>query len=95
MRTSHAIKVRKHLLKQLEKVQTDGSGGIDHAQFEKVDSLLEAMRLACVQTIFIDFEYATEEKTENIVCTHANRMASRRLSTFSNCAWSMPPDPSV
>lgn len=69
MRTSHAIKVRKHLLKQLEKVQTDGSGGIDHAQFEKVDSLLEAMRLACVQTIFIDFEYATEEKTENMLWT--------------------------
>lgn len=63
------MKVRKHLLKQLEKVQADGSGGVDLAQFEKIDSLLEALRLACVQTIFLDFEYAAEEKTENVLWT--------------------------
>jgi hypothetical protein len=61
------MKVRKHLLKQIEKFQSDGS--IDLAQFEKIDSLLETLRLSCVQTIFLDFEFAAEEKTENVLWT--------------------------
>src|SRR5687767_12601433 len=61
------MKVRKHLLKQIEKFQSDGS--IDLAQFEKIDSLLETLRLSCVQTIFLDFEFAAEAKTENVLWT--------------------------
>ncbi|CAM1505575.1 Fc.00g112120.m01.CDS01 [Cosmosporella sp. VM-42] len=59
-----ALKLRKHLTKQLEKLPKDGNSGIDLTQFEAVDSLLEKFRLACVQTIFLDFEYAIQEKTE-------------------------------
>ncbi|PHH87605.1 hypothetical protein CDD83_8631 [Cordyceps sp. RAO-2017] len=60
----HALKLRKHLLKQLEKLQAESASGIDIAQFEAVDGLLEQFRLACVHTIFIDFEYAVAENTE-------------------------------
>lgn len=39
--TSHALKLRKHLLKQLEKLQAESASGIDVSQFEAVDGLLE------------------------------------------------------
>ncbi|KAI9166881.1 Protein SMG7 [Paramyrothecium foliicola] len=59
-----AQKVRKHLLRQLEKMQKDNTSGVDLTQFESVDGLLEKLRLACVQTIFLDFDYAVAENTE-------------------------------
>ncbi|KAF4505364.1 hypothetical protein G6O67_007321 [Ophiocordyceps sinensis] len=61
----NALKLRKYLLKQLEKLQAESASGIDISQFEAVDGLLEKFRLACVQTIFLDFEYAVTENTED------------------------------
>ncbi|KAM4054752.1 est1 DNA/RNA binding domain-containing protein [Hirsutella rhossiliensis] len=61
----YALKLRKHLLKQLEKLQAESASGIDISQFEAVDGLLEKFRLACVQTIFLDFKYAVTENTED------------------------------
>ncbi|KJZ78979.1 hypothetical protein HIM_01752 [Hirsutella minnesotensis 3608] len=60
----NALKLRKHLLKQLEKLRAEGASGTEISHFEAVDGLLEKFRLACVQTIFIDFEYAVKENTE-------------------------------
>ncbi|PNY24804.1 Protein SMG7 [Tolypocladium capitatum] len=61
----HALRIRKHLLKQLEKLQADSASGIDASQFEAVDGLLEKFRLGCVHTIFLDVEYAVKENTED------------------------------
>lgn len=41
--TSHraAQKLRKHIMKQIEKLPKDGNSNIDMAQFEAIDSALE------------------------------------------------------
>lgn len=58
------LKIRKHLLKQLEKLQDDGASGVNVSQFETVNGLMEKFRFACVHTIFLDFEYAVKENAE-------------------------------
>ncbi|KAK5990257.1 Nonsense-mediated mRNA decay factor SMG7-like protein [Cladobotryum mycophilum] len=59
-----ALKLRKHLLKHLDKLQTSNAPGVDVAQFETIDSFLDRFRLACVSTIFFDFDYAVSENAE-------------------------------
>ncbi|KAH7162639.1 hypothetical protein B0J13DRAFT_15503 [Dactylonectria estremocensis] len=64
-----AVKLRKLLTKQLEKLPKDNPSGVDISQFEAVDSVLDKFRLACVQTIFLDFEYAIAERADHILWT--------------------------
>ncbi|KAI8671330.1 hypothetical protein NCS57_00607800 [Fusarium keratoplasticum] len=64
-----ALKLRKLLTKQLEKLPKDNNAGVDIAQFEAIDSQLEKFRLACVQTIYLDFEYAVAERTDHAMWT--------------------------
>ncbi|KAK2592958.1 hypothetical protein QQS21_009324 [Conoideocrella luteorostrata] len=59
-----ALKIRKHLLKQLEKLQAESASGVDISKFEVVEGLLEKFRLAFAATIFLDFEYGVKENVE-------------------------------
>ncbi|RFU80329.1 telomerase activating est1 [Trichoderma arundinaceum] len=59
-----AQKLRKYLARDIGKLQPGNGSGIDVSKFEAVDSLLEKFRLACVSTIFLDFDYAVSQKTE-------------------------------
>ncbi|KAG6231732.1 hypothetical protein E4U26_006543 [Claviceps purpurea] len=59
-----ALKLRKHLLRQIGKLQTEKTSGIDLSQFVAVESLLEKFRLAFVRTIFLDFPWAVKENAE-------------------------------
>lgn len=80
------MKLRKHLLRQLDKIKSASSSGVDIAQLEAADATLEKcvytrnlcqlhyllltssrFRLACVQTVFLDFEYAVKENTEELL----------------------------
>ncbi|KAF7552024.1 hypothetical protein G7046_g7543 [Stylonectria norvegica] len=75
-----AMKLRRHLMRQLEKPPKD-----DIPQFELIDSLLEKFRLTCVQTIFLDFNYAMDQNTEGILWglhTSINQEYRRVLSRF-------------
>ncbi|OAA72279.1 Telomerase activating protein Est1 [Cordyceps fumosorosea ARSEF 2679] len=63
----NALKLRKHLLKQLERIKNNASSSVDIPQLEAADGTLEKFRLACVQTVFLDFEYAVRENTEDIL----------------------------
>ncbi|KAH7329212.1 hypothetical protein B0I35DRAFT_39090 [Stachybotrys elegans] len=62
-----AREYQKRLADQLERMQSDSSAGTDLVQFETVDGLLEKLRLACVQTIFLDFEYAVKKNVEHVL----------------------------
>ncbi|KAF5660785.1 hypothetical protein FHETE_8776 [Fusarium heterosporum] len=64
-----ALKLRKILTKHMEKLPKDNNSGVDISQFEAIDSVLEKFRLACVQTIYLDFEYAVAEHTDQIMWT--------------------------
>ncbi|KAF4975282.1 hypothetical protein FZEAL_7913 [Fusarium zealandicum] len=64
-----ALKLRKLLTKHLEKISKDNNAGVDISQFETVDSVLDKFRLACVQTIYLDFEYAVAERTDHAMWT--------------------------
>ncbi|KAL7798374.1 hypothetical protein V8C37DRAFT_200177 [Trichoderma ceciliae] len=59
-----AQKLRKYLARDIGKLQPGNGSGIDVSKFEAVDSLLEKFRLACVSTIFLDFDYAVSQKAE-------------------------------
>lgn len=59
--------MHKHLRKQIDKSQASAAGRYELSQFEKLDGILETLRLSCVRTIFIDFEYATANKTEHVL----------------------------
>ncbi|KAH8129284.1 hypothetical protein ACSS6W_001683 [Trichoderma asperelloides] len=59
-----AQKLRKYLARDIGKLQPGNGSGIDISKFEAVDSLLEKFRLACVSTIFLDFDFAISQKTE-------------------------------
>ncbi|KAG5945288.1 hypothetical protein E4U59_006033 [Claviceps monticola] len=59
-----ALKLRKHLLRQIGKLQTEKTSGVDLSQFVAVESLLEKFRLAFVHTIFLDFPWAVKENAE-------------------------------
>ncbi|KAG6169397.1 hypothetical protein E4U27_003132 [Claviceps purpurea] len=59
-----ALKLRKHLLRQIGKLQTEKTSGVDLSQFVAVESLLEKFRLAFVRTIFLDFPWAVKENAE-------------------------------
>jgi protein SMG7 len=61
---AEANSLRKSLQKQLDKMQANTSAGVDLGQFEAVDKLIANLRLAWVQTMFLDFEYAVAEGTE-------------------------------
>ncbi|KAL3588808.1 hypothetical protein FPOAC2_10967 [Fusarium poae] len=60
-----AVKLRKILTKHLDKLPKDSNSGVDISQFETIDTFLDKFRLACVQTIYLDFEYAVAERTDN------------------------------
>ncbi|KAF5021417.1 hypothetical protein F66182_6542 [Fusarium sp. NRRL 66182] len=64
-----AVKLRKLLNNHIDKLPRDNNSGVDMSQFEAIDSVLEKFRLACVQTIFLDFEYAVAEHVDNILWT--------------------------
>ncbi|KAK7414520.1 hypothetical protein QQX98_006631 [Neonectria punicea] len=64
-----AVKLRKLLTKQIEKLPKDNGSGVDISQFEAIDSVLDKFRLASVQTIFLDFEYAISERADHILWT--------------------------
>ncbi|KAF4467647.1 SMG7 [Fusarium albosuccineum] len=64
-----ALKLRKLLTKHLEKLPKDNNSGVDITQFEAIDSVLDKFRLACVQTIYLDFEYAITERTDQAMWT--------------------------
>ncbi|KAG5924011.1 hypothetical protein E4U61_001917 [Claviceps capensis] len=59
-----ALKLRKHLLRQIGKLQTEKTSGVDLSQFVAIESLLEKFRLAFVHTIFLDFPWAVKENAE-------------------------------
>ncbi|KAG6014565.1 hypothetical protein E4U43_006406 [Claviceps pusilla] len=59
-----ALKIRKHLLKQLEKVHSESNCRVDLSQFVAIESLLEKFRLSFVHTIFLDFQWAVKENAE-------------------------------
>ncbi|EWY98635.1 hypothetical protein FOYG_03021 [Fusarium oxysporum NRRL 32931] len=59
-----AVKLRKQLTKHMEKLPKDNNSGVDISQFEAMDTVLDKFRLACVQTIYLDFEYAVAERTD-------------------------------
>ncbi|KAG6004873.1 hypothetical protein E4U21_000649 [Claviceps maximensis] len=59
-----ALKIRKHLLKQLERVHAEGTCRVDLSQFVAIESLLEKFRLSFVHTIFLDFQWAVKENAE-------------------------------
>ncbi|UNI14395.1 hypothetical protein JDV02_001026 [Purpureocillium takamizusanense] len=60
----HAHKIRKSIQRRLDKIHTDNASEAENAKFEAIDGLLEKLRLACVQTIFLDFKFATTEGVE-------------------------------
>ncbi|TWU76766.1 hypothetical protein ED733_004849 [Metarhizium rileyi] len=64
-----ALKLRKHLMKQLEKVKAENLSGVDVAHFEAIEGTLEKFRLAFVHTIFLDFDFAVKENTEDALWT--------------------------
>ncbi|KAM0251429.1 hypothetical protein ACHAP5_001738 [Fusarium lateritium] len=64
-----ALKLRKILTKHMEKLPKENNSGVDISQFEAIDSVLEKFRLACVQTIYLDYEYAVAEHTDQIMWT--------------------------
>ncbi|KAJ6446362.1 telomerase activating protein Est1 [Purpureocillium lavendulum] len=61
---THAHKIRKSIQRRLEKINIDNASETDASKFEAIDGLLEKLRLACVQTIFLDFKFATVEGVE-------------------------------
>ncbi|KAF4970192.1 hypothetical protein FSARC_2709 [Fusarium sarcochroum] len=64
-----ALKLRKLLTKHIDKLPKDNNSGVDISQFEAIDSVLDKFRLACVQTIYLDFEYAVAERTDHAMWT--------------------------
>ncbi|VUC28300.1 unnamed protein product [Clonostachys rosea] len=63
-----ALKLRKHLTKQIEKLRADSSSsGTNVSHFDAISESLEQFRLACVSTIFLDFEFAVSETSEDIL----------------------------
>ncbi|WYZ40163.1 hypothetical protein EsH8_IV_000504 [Colletotrichum jinshuiense] len=60
----HAQKLRKHLQKELEKLKNDSDGN-DLKHFEALESVISALRLACLHVIFHDFEYSASEKVDS------------------------------
>ncbi|KAK4143692.1 uncharacterized protein C8A04DRAFT_12200 [Dichotomopilus funicola] len=61
---SHAIKLRAAIDKELEYVQKESPGTRETARFEKVETLLQNYRLACIATIWPDIRAATDKKAE-------------------------------
>ncbi|KAF4452250.1 Protein SMG7 [Fusarium austroafricanum] len=64
-----AVRLRKQLTKHMEKLPKDNNSGVDISQFEAMDTVLDKFRLACVQTIYLDFEYAVAERTDQTMWT--------------------------
>jgi len=60
-------KYRKQLLKLLEQSKEKSRNGLDTAHLDAVDQSLEQCRLACVTTIFLDFEYAAAEHIDDVL----------------------------
>lgn len=83
-----ALKLRKHLTKQIEKLKADGSSsGTNVSHFDAISESLEQFRLACVSTIFLDFEFAVSETSEDIlwqIHSTINSEFRRVLSKFRN-----------
>ena len=54
--TRHRVaqRLRKHLTKQLEKLPKDGSSGIEMAQFEAIDGVLEKCASRDLQLVYAD-----------------------------------------
>ncbi|RBR03488.1 uncharacterized protein FIESC28_11762 [Fusarium coffeatum] len=85
----NAIKLRKILTKHMDKLPKDSNSGVDISQFETIDSYLDKFRLACVQTIYLDFEYAVAERTDHTmwtVHTSINNEYRRTLSRLRHLA---------
>ncbi|KAG5930382.1 hypothetical protein E4U42_001628 [Claviceps africana] len=61
---SQALKIRKHLLKQIEKVHSESNCKVDLSQFVAIESLLEKFRLSFVHAIFLDFQWTVKENAE-------------------------------
>ncbi|RDA86706.1 hypothetical protein CP532_4206 [Ophiocordyceps camponoti-leonardi (nom. inval.)] len=86
----NALKLRKALLKQLDGRRVDHANSLDTTWFENIDGLLQRYRLACVQTIFLDFQYAAKENTEDALwdlhtsINHEYRQIVRRLRSNSH-----------
>ncbi|RCI09909.1 hypothetical protein L249_8481 [Ophiocordyceps polyrhachis-furcata BCC 54312] len=86
----NALKLRKALLKQLDGRRVDHAHSLDTTWFEAFDGLLQRYRLACVQTIFLDFQYAAKENTEDALwelhtsINHEYRQIVRRLRSNSH-----------
>ncbi|KAG6037523.1 hypothetical protein E4U41_005031 [Claviceps citrina] len=59
-----ALKYRKHLLKQIEKLQAESTQEVDISHFVVVENLLEKFRLSFVHTIFLDISWAVKENVE-------------------------------
>ncbi|KAH0596343.1 hypothetical protein MHUMG1_06204 [Metarhizium humberi] len=62
---SQALKLKKHLMKQLERLKAESASGVDVAHFEAIEGTLERFRFAFVHTIFLDFVFAVKENTED------------------------------
>ncbi|KID80052.1 Telomerase activating protein Est1, partial [Metarhizium brunneum ARSEF 3297] len=60
-----ALKLKKHLMKQLERLKAESASGVDVAHFEAIEGTLERFRFAFVHTIFLDFAFAVKENTED------------------------------
>ncbi|KAG8419959.1 hypothetical protein J3458_004780 [Metarhizium acridum] len=64
-----ALKLKKHLTKQLERLKAESASGVDVAYFEAIEGTLERFRLAFVHTIFLDFAFAVKENAEDALWT--------------------------
>ncbi|KAJ9152101.1 Protein SMG7 [Pleurostoma richardsiae] len=60
----NAQKARRAVLKEIEQLKKDAGDKNEEAHLHAVEDLLSGFRLACVQTIFLDFKFSAEHDVE-------------------------------
>ncbi|EMR64660.1 putative telomerase activating protein est1 protein [Eutypa lata UCREL1] len=64
---SDALKHRKDIVDKVKTLEKE-RGNVNYtSRFEEIEQVLSQMRLACIQVIFHDFEYADSKKAESIL----------------------------
>ncbi|KOS18606.1 Protein SMG7 [Escovopsis weberi] len=64
-----ALKLRKLLLRHLQKLHDANAAGLDASHFDAIETCLDRFRLACVTTIFHDFDFAVSQNVEEALWT--------------------------
>ena len=62
-----ALKHRKEIVNKVKSLEKERGNANYTSSFENVERILAEMRLACMQAIFHDFEYADSKKIEGLL----------------------------